>query len=316
MDAQAGDAWKDYARSTGHVWYVGGSNANDVISVDFVTEPGILQGHHLVTRLTENNGNFTFDAQVRLDFSATDDEGNLIWNPNDLLGDVDDLANDDPFARAAALDEKFSDANRLSGLLPSEGDFQAIIVDALAGNDQVNVGPTVQKSVWIDAGEGDDTVKIESGRAILIDQTDVIGERNDEVASAYPLAGPAILTAPNDAANGQLTEDASFYLIVDDLGDHVLVEIPASMTDGMQLNTVANNDLDDLIEDINHQIAETEAAGKVIATRNGNSISLSTVSVGSKTRLAITADAGDAAVTELGLSANDSALPTSKLVQA
>jgi hypothetical protein len=34
-------------------------------------EQGLLQGHHLITRLTNNNGNFTFDAQVRLDFNAT-----------------------------------------------------------------------------------------------------------------------------------------------------------------------------------------------------------------------------------------------------
>ena len=29
---------------------------------------GVLADHHLVTRLTENNGNFSFDAQVQLDF--------------------------------------------------------------------------------------------------------------------------------------------------------------------------------------------------------------------------------------------------------
>ena len=51
----ADDAWKDYARSTDQVWYVGGTNADDQINLDFVTEPGILQGHHLMTRLTRNN---------------------------------------------------------------------------------------------------------------------------------------------------------------------------------------------------------------------------------------------------------------------
>lgn len=79
----AGNEWKTYAQSTNKVWYYSGSNLDDVIHVDFVTEPGLLQGHHLITRLTENTGNFTFDAQVRLDFKATDANGNLAWNPND-----------------------------------------------------------------------------------------------------------------------------------------------------------------------------------------------------------------------------------------
>ncbi len=40
-----------------------------------MTEPGLLQGHHLITRLTNNNGNYTFDASVNLNFdnwSSTD----------------------------------------------------------------------------------------------------------------------------------------------------------------------------------------------------------------------------------------------------
>ena len=44
--------------------------------------------------------------------------------------------------------------SQLSNLLPPEGDFLAIIIDALDGNDEVTVGPTVVKSVWIDGGAG------------------------------------------------------------------------------------------------------------------------------------------------------------------
>ena len=41
----AGDEWKEYAKSTNKVWYYGGSNKADQISVDFVTEPGsVLTG--------------------------------------------------------------------------------------------------------------------------------------------------------------------------------------------------------------------------------------------------------------------------------
>src|SRR6185503_6010130 len=74
----------------------------------------------------------------------------------------------------------------LGRLLPPEGDFLAIIVDALGGNDQITVGPTVIKSVWVDAGAGDDVVQIRSGRPILTDQTEK-PERNDEPGEAFDL---------------------------------------------------------------------------------------------------------------------------------
>src|SRR5690606_14080002 len=73
-------------------------------------------------------------------------------------------------------------------LLPPEGESLAIIVDALAGNDRVDVGPTVLRSVWVDAGASDDVVDIASGRAILVDQSELSGRgRNDEVP--YVLSG-------------------------------------------------------------------------------------------------------------------------------
>lgn len=284
----AGDEWKEYAKSTDKVWYYGGSNLNDVITVDFVTEPGVLQGHHLITRLTENNGNFTFDAQVRLDFKATDADGRLIWSPDDsyyglaLTSTVGGRSNgrmldatDQPLADAvvllavdglvtsvtlptnltldnrsvrdlaidwnttlqaagvgAALSARpngdrisfvragsqvatngsliivsanttaqsyfgftagleatigFVGSNGLMSLLPGEGDFLAIIIDGLDGNDQITVGPTVTKSVWTDGGRGNDTILYVSGKPILIDQTDSRsnGIGNGDQAHAY-----------------------------------------------------------------------------------------------------------------------------------
>jgi len=83
-----GDGWKDYARGTDKVWYVAASGADDVITVDYVTEPGVLSGHHLVTRLTNNNGNFSFDSQLQLDFGARDENGNLVWDPLDAFYDL------------------------------------------------------------------------------------------------------------------------------------------------------------------------------------------------------------------------------------
>ncbi|MCA9091868.1 MAG: VCBS repeat-containing protein [Planctomycetaceae bacterium] len=283
----AGDEWKEYAKSTNQVWYYSGSNLDDVITVDYVTEPGLLTGHHLITRLTNNNGHYTFDAQVQLDFGATDENGKLIWNPadsglglfltgsqplasprlsgeatftlqleegttldvvvpayasnstlEDLLSDVNEalrqafLSANKPqvvvaelnqgrlrlkrtditnaaqslvltnpnavtedelhFELSEGLSELQATRNQLSSLLPPEGNFKAIIIDALDGDDQVNIGPTVVKTVWTDGGKGDDRIIYESGAPILIDQTDSydrngIETRNDQQATAYDL---------------------------------------------------------------------------------------------------------------------------------
>ncbi|MEZ6120471.1 MAG: calcium-binding protein [Pirellulaceae bacterium] len=72
-------------------------------------------------------------------------------------------------------------------VLPPEGDFLAILVDTLDGEDQVFVGETVQKSVWVDAGAGDDLVRMEPRLAYLPDISDPVSGRNDTPAGAYPL---------------------------------------------------------------------------------------------------------------------------------
>ena len=302
----AGDEWKAYAKSTNKVWYYAGTNLDDNIQVDFVTEPGVLQGHHLITRSTGNNGNFTFDAQVQLDFGATDENGRLIWNPNDsfyglaitgaattgnppdngqltrdavftlsidgglartitvlqsdtqdneslldlvadintalksvgldsevgarinsgqislvrlnavenanaslIIGDANDIAQSELGLSSASKDAAdagqntttlgntatlgFVGSNGLSSLLPPEGNFQAIIVDALGGNDHVTVGPTVTKSVWADGGTGNDAIDMKSGQPLLPDITDngvgstTWGINNDSTRTAYDL---------------------------------------------------------------------------------------------------------------------------------
>ncbi|MEO1526149.1 MAG: PKD domain-containing protein, partial [Planctomycetota bacterium] len=163
------EEWIEYARSTDAVWYYGATDADDVITVDFVTEPGILGDHHLITRLTENEGLFTFDAQVQLDFSAVDDDGQLIWDPSDLVIAAEELGliQDVEQLEAAQRDLELS-----GNLLPPEGDYLAIVIDAKDGDDEVYVGPTVQRSIWVSAGDGDDIVEIASGTALLVDQAD------------------------------------------------------------------------------------------------------------------------------------------------
>ncbi len=160
----AGEEWKQYARESDQVWYVGGSNADDEIKVDFVTEPGLLTDRHLVTRLiTNNNGNFSFAAQVRLDFEATDEAGNRIWSKEGLAFRTDQLfavtgedartSENSPIIAAADARLKRETA-LLSSLIPPEDDFLVILVDALGGNDydHITVGPHGQKTVWIDCG--------------------------------------------------------------------------------------------------------------------------------------------------------------------
>ncbi|WP_372894369.1 LEPR-XLL domain-containing protein, partial [Stieleria sp.] len=205
----AGDEWKDYARDSDQVWYVGGSNAADKIDVNFVTEPGLLTGHHLITRLTENNGNFSFAAQVRLDFSATDTEGNAVWSVQDLQFKLDQLLSEtDPAERDKTLSDiavaatEVSESELIASLLPPEGDFLVILIDAFGGNDRITVGPTVQKTVWIDAGAGDDVVEIQAGNAILVDRSESstgltgLRGRNDVPVQAFQL-----LTPNEDAQN-------------------------------------------------------------------------------------------------------------------
>ena len=68
-------------------------------------------------------------------------------------------------------------------ILGPEADFLAMIIDALEGNDSITVGETVQKTVWIDAGPGDDLVRIEPQLAFLPDATDPFGNRNDVIGS-------------------------------------------------------------------------------------------------------------------------------------
>ncbi len=159
-----------------------------------MTEPGLLTDHHLVTRLTNNGGNFSFDAQVRLDFQATDGDGNLIWDRDQLKFRLDDLLTDENIESRQQELQNISTAQvdelnerLLAQIIPSEGDFQVILIDALAGNDLVTIGPTVQKSVWIDAGAGDDTVEIRAGNSILVD-------KSERTTSTSPAAWSAVAT--------------------------------------------------------------------------------------------------------------------------
>ncbi len=108
---------------------------------------------------------------------------------------------DEPaFRSPAALESKLlrsameTDEFEVSTAFADEPDpYVAVIIDALEGDDQVTVGETVQKTVWVDAGPGDDYVRLEPQRAYLTDQAELTveeeGQRrfNQEPHSAYDL---------------------------------------------------------------------------------------------------------------------------------
>lgn len=259
FDVPAGDEWKAYAKATNKVWYYGGTDLDDVITVDYVTEPGLLSDHHLITRLTNNNGHFSFDAQVRLDFNATDDNGNLIWDANDVVESLDAILQLDPNERQLAYDQ----LALTGGLLPSEGDFLAIIIDALGGNDQVLVGPTVQRTVWVDGGAGDDRIEFQPGTAILVDQTEnrnrneVLGSELTDPSRAFELFGPTLLLASEAGpSNGQLSMPSRFDLSLDGGLTSTTIKLVPVLT---------NTDFDALVTNINAELMAKGLDGAVEA---------------------------------------------------
>jgi len=112
-----------------------------------------------------------------------------------------------------------------------------ILIDALAGNDQVYVGPTVQRTVWIDAGDGDDVVKIASGSSILVDRAD-LNVRNDLPDTAYRVGEPTGLT--ESLALKGLTLDNPADL------DWYRFTLAADASANAQIVAASNSDLDGL----------------------------------------------------------------------
>ncbi len=279
------DAWKSYAQTTDRVWYYGGSGADDTIQVDYVTEPGVLGDHHLITRLTKTEAGFTFDAQVRLDFEAIDQNGQRIWDPVDLVESQSAIERLNPDERRLAYDDL-----QLTGkILPPEGDYLAIIIDSLGGNDTIHIGPTVQKTVWIDAGNGDDRVTIQSGNTILVDRSE-LQSRNEHLGDpfnpsrAFPLFGPFELVSSDEliagptvvgdssaiVENGRLTSadgSPAIARITLQLGDEGLVSLLLNSE-----ATIDNTSIADLVADLNQLIAATTLHNRVLAGHRGNRI--------------------------------------------
>ena len=156
---------------------------------------------------------------MTLDFGAIDEDGRPTWNPVDVSFDIEQVVNaestllgydaetlvphvdpntlsaEQKLVRQKELAQLAFDRLELEeSLLPPESDYEVILIDALAGNDEIYVGPTVQRTVWADAGDGDDLVRISSGNAILVDKAD-LRTRNDIADSAYHIGGNSELRA-------------------------------------------------------------------------------------------------------------------------
>ncbi|MEM9643378.1 MAG: hypothetical protein AAF989_00180 [Planctomycetota bacterium] len=210
------EQWLEYVRRNDAVWYYGGTDRDDVITVDYVTEPGLLGGHHLITRLTENDGFFSFDARVQLDFAATHPDGSLVWDPNDLVNRIEELD------QVVGSDARRISARslELSGdLLPPEGDFTAIVINARDGDDQVFVGPTVQRTVFTAAGAGNDVVEYASGTALLVDLADS-NRRNESVGDPSDFTSAFELRTTDDDVPSRIDDTIYFEkLTLDSPGD-------------------------------------------------------------------------------------------------
>ena len=139
----------------------------------------------------------------------------------------------------------------------------------------------MQKTVWVDGGAGNDRITIASGTAILTDQSEGAG-RNDLFATAAELFGPAVLIAPQTApADGVLTADAQFHLVIDNLLQQD-VTVAASRTDGSAEGTTANQSVADLIADLNIALDEAGILDRVRASEDAGRIVLSTTSAGAE----------------------------------
>lgn len=74
------DDWKSYVRNLDAVWFIEGTQFDDTIRVDRVTEEGPLQGRHLVSVGYEEDGEPKLRAELHLSFDAKTPEGNSVWD--------------------------------------------------------------------------------------------------------------------------------------------------------------------------------------------------------------------------------------------
>lgn len=203
-----GQQWKEYARTTDRVWYVGGSDGPDEISIDFVTNPrNALFGRHIANFKTRGyyeplisgfdgltasgaSGKPLHDkvARVRLVQSEIADVKDIsdgvvyALDKTPIKGSPQDRSNSRLVRMFETTKGRFDfihseqTVDHISAIHRQTGDLDtqilAIVIDSAGDNDRIRVGETVQKSVWVDAGLGDDLVTIDPQRSYLPDRTE------------------------------------------------------------------------------------------------------------------------------------------------
>ena len=128
-----------------------------------------------------------------------------------------------------------------------------ILIDALAGDDRITIGPTVQKTVWVDARAGrrlrrDPVRQRDPGRPRRVRHAQRPARRR--VTSWAGRRGCVANGA--GPADGRLTRRATFDLAV---GNAAPVEVV--LTAG---ETLDNTNLADLVVDLNHALAAADLA--------------------------------------------------------
>jgi Ca2+-binding RTX toxin-like protein len=188
------EQWKRYARASGRVWYVPGSETRDVINVELVggevqvriesfNRPANVDEHEYENYLPV----LPVDPPLKASVAA-----NRSTNATQFR--LPGVTNDGSFGQAATagLYQQAGDWGAVRGAPTSVADFDVILIDAFGGHDSITVNLGVPKTVWADGGSGDDRIEIKSGGAILADQlegntTTNIAGNNNTAATASSL---------------------------------------------------------------------------------------------------------------------------------
>ena len=256
-------AWKCYLSRLERVWYASGTNANDRIELNLVTERGPLGGHYLLTRLSEVEGYFSFQAEARLSHPEAVEANLVLWEPTNPIARESyqtRYSRDPPRKPLEFLqpeegkDEGNSENNRDPESLQSVGEtsegesksgpqsnsekdkiestaavpvvkyptgLDVVFIDALGGDDEVTIWPTVQTTSWIDAGKGNDTVQIQTGKVILPDKTEAarIAVVDVEAETDENAEENTIPETDSNAEKDDNTDEKGFKLLFPKPGD-------------------------------------------------------------------------------------------------
>ena len=184
--------WVEYAKSTNRCWYIGGSDGVDKIDLNFVTNPrNSLFGRHVATFKARGSFEPFVSGIDRLLAYAVD--GGPVHDDRSYVRMVDEkkqrnTKSEQPPVVGETQFFPSVDTPRRDLQRETDGDaiddVLAIVIDTAGGDDEVLVGETVQKTVWITTGAGNDTAQLEPQRSFLPDNTE-LGDKIADAPSIY-----------------------------------------------------------------------------------------------------------------------------------